>query len=301
MKLMRAFGDRWPFIALTLTTTIVVLWAGLTVQSVFTPLPPQATRLAPSTPPIPQPLPSWAKTAPSSLVPQPLPRTTVAPRPQPAVQSVAPSQRQPQMSPQAKASHQESARNNPLPQSRYGHLPYAENSSDRLVSVGTYGTGDNRRTEYLDKEAAAAFAKMKADAEAEGVTLVAISGFRSVADQEKLFARQIQRQGSEAAAAQLSAPPGYSEHHTGFTLDIGDGARPETDLKFEFENTKAYRWLQINGRRYGAELSFPLNNIQGVSFEPWHWRFTNSSYAAAIFSVAHTLAGQSAPAGTSSQ
>jgi zinc D-Ala-D-Ala carboxypeptidase len=292
MKLMRAFGDRWPFIALTLTTMTVVLWAGLTLQSVFTPLP-QATRPTPSNPsanPIPAPMPSWTKTEPSApLVAQPLPTPTVALRPKPSVP--VPSGRVPQAV----------ARNNPLPQSRYGHLPYAENSSDRLVSVGTYGTGDNRRTEYLDKEAAAAFAKMKADAEAEGVTLVAISGFRSVADQEKLFARQIRRQGSEAAAAQLSAPPGYSEHHTGFTLDIGDGARPETDIKFEFENTKAYRWLQTNGRRYGVELSFPLNNIQGVSFEPWHWRFTNSSYAAAIFSVAHTLAGQSAPAGISSQ
>jgi LAS superfamily LD-carboxypeptidase LdcB len=179
---------------------------------------------------------------------------------------------------------------NPLPQSRYGHLPYQEHDAN-LVSVGTYGSGANQRTEYLDKEAAATFAQMKADAGNAGVSLVAISGFRSVADQEKLFERQIQRQGSAAAAARLSAPPGYSEHHTGLTLDIGDGAQPDTDVKFEFENTKAYEWLQANGRRYGVELSFPPNNIQGVSFEPWHWRFTRSPYAAAVFSVARTLAG----------
>ncbi len=289
MKLMRALGDRWPFIALAFTTMIVVLWAGLTLQSVFTPSP-QTTRPAPLVTPIPTPLPNWARTASSPLVAQPLP-TTVAPTPKSSVQPSAP--------PGVPA--QTVARNNPLPQSRYGHLPYAENSSGRLVSVGTYGSGTNRRTEFLDKEAAATFAKMKADAEVEGVTLVAISGFRSVVDQEKLFARQIQRQGSEAAAARLSAPPGYSEHHTGFALDIGDGAQPKTDVKFEFENTKAYRWLQTNGRRYGVELSFPLNNTQGVSFEPWHWRFTNSPYAAAIFSVAHTLSSQSATSGPASQ
>jgi zinc D-Ala-D-Ala carboxypeptidase len=301
MKWMRALGDRWPFIALTLTTMIVVMWAGLTLQSVFTPSP-QAIRPSPlATTPIPIPLPSsGSKTAPSPLVVQPqrLPTTTITLPLQPPRQLSAPS-RQP--STPAGRAPQAVARNNPLPQSRYGHLPYAENSSDRLVSVGTYGTGSNQRTEFLDKEAAAAFAKMKADAEAEGVALVAISGFRSVADQEKLFARQIQRQGSEVAAARLSAPPGYSEHHTGFALDIGDGAQPETDIKFEFEDTKAYRWLQTNGRRYGVELSYPLNNIQGVSFEPWHWRFTNSPYAAAIFSVAHTLTSQPATSGSSSQ
>jgi zinc D-Ala-D-Ala carboxypeptidase len=96
----------------------------------------------------------------------------------------------------------------------------------------------------------------------------------------------------------LSAPPGYSEHHTGFALDIGDGSRPEADVKFEFENTKAYQWLQANGRRYGLEISFPANNIQGVSFEPWHWRFTSSPYATAVFSVAHTLVGEPTNAST---
>ncbi|WP_404789773.1 D-alanyl-D-alanine carboxypeptidase family protein [Altericista sp. CCNU0014] len=294
MKWMRALGDRWPFIALTLTTAIVVMWAGATLQSIFTPQvvrpSPQATSPSPPVNPSPTLLPSWAKTAPA--VAPTLPSTAIAPLPKPSAQPSVALRRSPD---------RRTAFRNPLPQSRYGHLPYAENISDRLVSVGTYGSGSYQRTEFLDKEAAATFAKMKADAEAEGVTLAIVSGFRSIADQEKLFARQIQRQGSEAAAARLSAPPGYSEHHTGFALDIGDGTRPQADLKFEFENTKAYQWLQTNGRRYGAELSFPPNNIQGVSFEPWHWRFTNSPYAAAIFSVAHTLLGQSAPAGASSQ
>lgn len=293
MKLMRALGDRGPFIALTLTTMLVVLWAGLTVQSVFAPQATQQHAVAPSPGPstvgMPSPaLPSWAKTATAPLVAPTLP---VAPQPNPSALPSTPKVNS------ATAGNQVAVRKNPLPQNRYGHLPYAEAAAERLVSVGTYGSGTNQRTEYLDKEAAATFAQMKADAAAAGVSLVAISGFRSIADQEKLFERQIQRQGSEAAAAQLSAPPGYSEHHTGFALDIGDGTRPETDVKFEFETTKAYQWLQTNGRRYGAELSFPPNNIQGVSFEPWHWRFSGSAYAAAVFSVAHTLTGQSGTLG----
>jgi zinc D-Ala-D-Ala carboxypeptidase len=293
MKLLRALGDRWPFIALTLTTMLIVVWVGLTLQSVFA---PQAIRPSSSTPnrnPISNPtlIPSLANTTP--LVAPTLPTAPIAPQPNSSVPNVSgvpipPGQKAPSTA----------TRINPLPQSRYGHLPYAEDPSDRLVSVGSYGTGANQRTEALDKDAAATFAQMKTDAASAGVSLVAISGFRSIADQEKLFERQIQRQGSAAAAARLSAPAGYSEHHTGFALDIGDGSRPETDVKFEFENTKAYQWLQTNGRRYGVELSFPNNNIQGVSFEPWHWRFTSSPYATAVFSVAHTLIAQPTDSGT---
>jgi LAS superfamily LD-carboxypeptidase LdcB len=29
----------------------------------------------------------------------------------------------------------------------------------------------------------------------------------------------------------VSAPPGFSEHHTGYALDIGDLAAPETELE----------------------------------------------------------------------
>jgi zinc D-Ala-D-Ala carboxypeptidase len=294
MKRLRALGDRWPFIALTLTTMLMVVWIGLTLQSVFAPQGQisQIPTGIPTANPAQTLLPNWVKTAPAPLVAPTLPSAPSAPLPNASGLPSTPTK--PAPAPQTAARSR-----NPLPQSRYGHLPYAEASSDRLVSVGTYGTGSNQRTEYLDKDAATTFNQMKTDAAAAGVSLVAISGFRSISDQEKLFERQIQRQGNENAASKLSAPPGYSEHHTGFALDIGDGSRPETDVKFEFENTKAYQWLQANGRRYGAEISFPANNIQGVSFEPWHWRFTSSPYATAIFSVAHTLAGE--PTNSSAQ
>ena len=69
------------------------------------------------------------------------------------------------------------------------------------------------------------------------------------------------------------APPGYSEHHTGLALDIGDLDHPETDVEVSFEETPAFEWLKNNADRFGFELSFPVGNPQGVSYEPWHWRF----------------------------
>ncbi len=282
MKSLRSLLDRWPFIALSLATMAIVLWAGLTIRSVFTPQSVQPTNLPNAAVPPTTPLPSWIKTAP----PAPLTQSSISPLttlPVPATKS-----------PPAKAQTPTMSRRSSLPQARYGHLPYAEHLPEGLVSIGTYGQGSNQRSESLDQEAAAAFEKMVANAKANGVSIIPISGFRTAADQEKLFERQIKRQGSPDAASRLSAPAGYSEHHTGYALDIGDGNHPEKDLKFEFEDTTAYQWMLVHAQTYGFELSFPNNNAQGVSFEPWHWRYVKSGRAAAIFSVAHALQGGSA-------
>ena len=46
-----------------------------------------------------------------------------------------------------------------------------------------------------------------------------------------------------------SAPPGYSEHHTGRAIDIDtDGAPP---LEIEFEGTPAFAWLTTHAGRFG--------------------------------------------------
>lgn len=178
--------------------------------------------------------------------------------------------------------------NNLLSQTSYGHFPFSEAPQERLVNMGKY----YHRTEYLDQETGEAFKRMKADAKTQGIDLVLISGFRTISAQAKLFEKQIQKRGSKEAASKLSAPPGHSEHHTGYALDIGDGKQPSFDLKFQFENTEAYRWLVNNADKYGFELSFPKNNIQGVSFEPWHWRYVASNRANTIFAMPRTLLDQ---------
>ena len=164
----------------------------------------------------------------------------------------------------------------------YGHLPYTEALPETLVNIGKYYD----RFEALHYEAEKVFNEMRTSARLAGVGLSPISGFRTIADQRLLFDRQIKRQGSPEAAARLSAPPGYSEHHTGYAIDIGEEGNPDTDLKFDFEYTEAYRWLTKNARTYGFKLSFPSNNRQGVSFEPWHWRYVGTASAAKIFARA---------------
>ncbi|MBE9032056.1 M15 family metallopeptidase [filamentous cyanobacterium LEGE 11480] len=169
---------------------------------------------------------------------------------------------------------------------RFGHLPYNEAASRRLGSIGKFVRENYEREEYLDVEAGRAFQIMVDAARSQGVHLMGISGFRSIADQRQLFDRQIERKGSAQAAAKWSAPPGHSEHHTGYAIDIGDVTRDDADIKVKFETTPAYQWLVTNAGQYGFEQSFPRGNAQGVSYEPWHWRYVGTPTAQQIFASA---------------
>jgi D-alanyl-D-alanine carboxypeptidase len=89
--------------------------------------------------------------------------------------------------------------------------------------------------------------------------------------------------------ARVSAPPGFSEHATGFAIDLGDGSQPGANLSQSFEQTAAFSWLKANGARYQFALSFPYGNSQGVSYEPWHWRYEGSTQALQVFEPAQRL------------
>lgn len=159
-----------------------------------------------------------------------------------------------------------------------GHLPYPEAPEAELKSI----TADGGHR--LRKAAAKAYQEMEQDASASGVSLVPISTFRTVKDQETIFFEiKAQRGQVTTKRAEVSAPPGYSEHHTGYAIDIGDGDRPSTDLSVSFEETPAFQWLKDHAAFYSFELSFPKDNPQGVSYEPWHWRFVGDRYSLETF------------------
>ncbi|ACB52353.1 carboxypeptidase [Crocosphaera subtropica ATCC 51142] len=169
-----------------------------------------------------------------------------------------------------------------------GHLPYEEADPDQLKAV----TNDGRIK--LRKKAADSFLKMQRDARANGIILTPISGFRTVEQQEYLFF-EIKRQRNQDTRkrAEVSAPPKYSEHHTGYAIDIGDGQVPATNLTENFEQTPAFRWLENNAAKYSFELSFPRNNPQGISYEPWHWRYVGDADSLKTFYEAQQLQNKS--------
>ncbi len=168
--------------------------------------------------------------------------------------------------------------NAPKTETLLGHLPYTEAPPEDLQPISDDGR-------ILMRQAAArAFLDMKEAARSQGVYLVPISGFRSEEDQKYLFFEvKAQRGQVTTERAEVSAPPGYSEHHTGYAVDIGDANLPATDLSPNFENTPAFQWMKENAAYYSFEISFPKGNTQGVSYEPWHWRFVGDRHSLETF------------------
>jgi len=159
-----------------------------------------------------------------------------------------------------------------------GHFAYSEAPAKELRPIAA------NSSIKLRKAAAQKFQAMMVAARAKGVVLVPISGFRSTTTQQYLFFDVKAQRGQVATKrATVSAPPGYSEHHTGYAVDIGDGAAPATNLNPKFEKTKAFKWLSANAARFSFEMSFPKNNPQGVSYEPWHWRYVGDRHSLETF------------------
>ena len=164
-----------------------------------------------------------------------------------------------------------------------GHFPYPEVGADQLLEVAP-GL-------KLQRDAAEAVLAMQRAASADGVNLVVLSAFRPIALQKELFFDvKSERNQSALERAQVSAPPGFSEHSTGYAVDFGDGSRPQANLSGAFAETPAFRWLQAHGARFHFILSFPRENPQGVSYEPWHWRFEGTADALKLFEPAQRLA-----------
>lgn len=149
-----------------------------------------------------------------------------------------------------------------------------------LVPVGA--SRDGKLIHLARPETADAFRRMSEAAQKEGVRLHVIWAYRSLSLQKEQFAESQAKHGRRNGIRWL-APPGFSEHQTGWALDIGDLADPEADDNPLFERTAAFRWLQARAHGYGFELSFKPGNWQGVSYEPWHWRFTGSPSSRRVF------------------
>ncbi|MBQ1319810.1 MAG: M15 family metallopeptidase [Solobacterium sp.] len=113
-----------------------------------------------------------------------------------------------------------------------------------------------------------------------GVTFYATSAYRSYESQETLYRNYVGVYG-EAQTDLMSARPGFSEHQTGYTVDIA--ATHEDDIE-EFKDTLAYRWTSTNSPDYGWILRYPegKESITGYEFESWHYRYLGVDLARAV-------------------
>ena len=163
-----------------------------------------------------------------------------------------------------------------------GHLPYPEASKDELI---LFSPGI-----YVHKDIYENFKEMQYIAAQRGISLKLLSGYRSIDLQRDIFYenKSIRNQ-TAIERSRDSAPPGYSEHSTGYAIDVGDGNYPNTHFEVEFEQTPAFKFMKRFASKYHFVLSFPPNNKQGVTYEPWHWRFEGTVKALRKFESANKI------------
>ena len=133
--------------------------------------------------------------------------------------------------------------------------------------------------QLLRKETGEAFIRMRNAASNEGLSLMAVSGYRSVEYQENLYNSYLESDTLENVD-RYSARAGYSEHHTGMAIDVFGSIH---GLR-EFINTPEYPWVKENAHKYGFIIRYTETGefITGYEFEPWHIRYVGVEVATYI-------------------
>ena len=123
--------------------------------------------------------------------------------------------------------------------------------------------------------------------DAAAYDLAVVSAYRPKEEQNTLYWRKVQ-QYTDKGYSDLEAQkvggtivkrPGFSEHNCGLAMDVGGSG--DYTLEQTFANTPAYAWLIEHCADYGFILRFPQGkeDITGVIYEPWHYRYVGEEAA----------------------
>ncbi|MDO8265584.1 MAG: D-alanyl-D-alanine carboxypeptidase family protein [Candidatus Saccharibacteria bacterium] len=127
--------------------------------------------------------------------------------------------------------------------------------------------------------------KLKKAAADKGLSISIVSGYRSVEDQRALFTQRLAATGATVDSVAngdsddlvnkvliTSSIPGYSKHHTGYTLDLLCSG-----YVFEnFKNSPCQTWITADNYKVAKENGFipsypPLADVQGPDPEAWEY------------------------------
>ncbi|MCK6547629.1 M15 family metallopeptidase [Myxococcota bacterium] len=100
----------------------------------------------------------------------------------------------------------------------------------------------------VERETADAYWLMRQAAARDGVTIVVVSGFRTMAEQRYLYSCYVNCSCNDC---NLAARPGYSNHQSGLALDLNTAS------------PGVLSWMNRNAARFGFARTVPS--------EPWHW------------------------------
>lgn len=141
----------------------------------------------------------------------------------------------------------------------------------------------------LRKEAALALEAMFAAAERAGYTLYVKSAYRSYQTQNTMYQNRIDKLRKDDGVV---AYPGSSDHQTGLGVDIlnYEWTRRE-GMTPAFGDTDEAKWMASACADFGYILRYIKNkeDITGIIYEPWHFRYVGEPVARYMMEKGLTL------------
>ena len=160
---------------------------------------------------------------------------------------------------------------------RWNKIP--ENYEFELLTLDNGKQIDERIYESLQR--------MFDDARSQDVFPYVTEAYRSNDEQVEMMQIYIdsfiEQEYDEETAREMAeayvALPGTSEHQLGLALDIN------ADMNISGDSQPVYDWLAENAYRYGFILRYPegKENITGINYEPWHYRYVGEECAGEIY------------------
>lgn len=111
-------------------------------------------------------------------------------------------------------------------------------------------------------------------------SIVPVSGWRSMAEQQAIWDDTLRESGPEYTRTYV-ALPGCSEHQTGLAIDLGLRQEHIDFICPEFPDTGICGEFRRRMTDYGFILRYPAGKeqITGIGHEPWHFRYVGVPHA----------------------
>lgn len=126
-----------------------------------------------------------------------------------------------------------------------------------------------------------AYIEMAKQAKSEGIQLMANSTYRTYERQDEIYKEFYYSKGI-SYADNYAARAGHSEHQTGLAMDIFTSGSSTTS---NFEESDAFKWLNVNAHKYGFILRYPKDKeyLTGYNYESWHYRYLGVETATKVY------------------
>lgn len=116
-----------------------------------------------------------------------------------------------------------------------------------------------------------------------GNQIVPISGYRTLKEQEQIFANSLKENG-EKFTLKFVALPNQSEHQTGLAIDVAENKENIDFICPAFPYDGICQKFRMKAASYGFIERYPKGKeeITGISHEPWHFRYVGYPHSEII-------------------